>query len=181
LKKTFREKYKLWLKLFWMFLKVNLMTTSGPSSVGLLYKESVGTIMTEAQFIEAVGLSNVLPGSEALKLAMFVGFAADGIPGVLISLLGAILPPTVIMLTVVTAISRFKGEAWLGNFIQGLSPAVGVLVALVSYQLIRSDTSKTIGKKGWLIGLLTAVALLLKVPSPFVLIGAGILGVILLR
>jgi len=82
---------------------------------------------------------------------------------------------------VVTAISRFKGEAWLGNFIQGLSPAVGVLVALVSYQLIRSDTSKTIGKKGWLIGLLTAVALLLKVPSPFVLIGAGILGVILLR
>jgi len=78
-----------------MFLKVNLLTTSGPSSVGLLYKESVGTIMTEAQFIEAVGLSNVLPGSEALKLAMFVGYAAAGFPGVIISLIGAILPPTV--------------------------------------------------------------------------------------
>jgi hypothetical protein len=33
-----------------------LLTTSGLASVGLLYKESVGSIMSEAQFIEAVGL-----------------------------------------------------------------------------------------------------------------------------
>lgn len=164
-----------------MFLKVNLLTTSGPSSVGLLYKESVGTIMTEAQFIEAVGLSNVLPGSEALKLAMFVGYAADGIPGVIISLIGAILPPTVIMLTVVSALSQFKGDAWMSEFIQGLSPAVGVLIAMVSYDMVRSDTSRAIGKKGVLIGILTGIALLLNAPSSLVLIGAGMLGVLLLR
>ena len=33
--------HNLW-QLFLMFVKVNLLTTSGPASVGLLYKEAVG-------------------------------------------------------------------------------------------------------------------------------------------
>ena len=99
---------------------VTVLTTSGPASVGLLYKESVGTIMSEAQFIEAVGLSNILPGSEALKLAMFVGFAAGGLPGVITALVGAVLPPTIIMLTVVSVLERFQGETWMQNFVKGM-------------------------------------------------------------
>lgn len=164
-----------------MFLKVNLMTTSGPASVGLLYKESVGTIMTEAQFVEAVGLSNVLPGSEAVKLAMFVGYAADGVAGVIIALIGAILPPTVIMFTVVSVLSRFQGEEWLQDFVQGMAPAVGMLIALVAWQILRSDVYKAIGKKALLIGILAFIALYFDIPSPMVLLGAGILGVVLLR
>ena len=53
----------IWLKLLWMFMRITLLTSSGPASVGLLYKDAVGTIMTETQFVEAVGFSNVLPGS----------------------------------------------------------------------------------------------------------------------
>jgi chromate transporter len=94
------SKFQVWLRLLWMFLKVNMLSPSGPASIGLLYKEAVGKVMNEAQFVEAVGFSNVLPGSEALKLAMFVGFAAGGIPGVFTALLGAILPPTVLMFLV---------------------------------------------------------------------------------
>ncbi len=176
-----QEKKQVWSRLFVMFLKVNLMTTSGPASVGLLYKESVGKIMTEAQFVEAVGLSNVLPGSEALKLAMFVGYAASGISGVVIALLGALLPPTVIMLTVVSVLSQFQGEEWLNKFIKGMGPAVGMLITLVSYQILRSDVYKTIGKKALIIAALTFAALYFDLPSPLVLLGAGLLGVVLLR
>jgi chromate transport protein ChrA len=61
------SKLQVWFRLFWIFLKVNLLTTAGPTSIGLLYKETVGKIMTEAQFVEAVGFSNLVPGSEALK------------------------------------------------------------------------------------------------------------------
>ncbi len=176
-----QEKKQVWSRLFVMFLKVNLMTTSGPASVGLLYKESVGKIMTEAQFVEAVGLSNVLPGSEALKLAMFVGYAASGISGVVIALLGALLPPTVIMLKVVSVLSQFQGEEWLNKFIKGMGPAVGMLITLVSYQILRSDVYKTIGKKALIIAALTFAALYFDLPSPLVLLGAGLLGVVLLR
>lgn len=171
----------LWGRLFWMFLKINVLTTSGPASVGLLYKESVGTIMTEAEFIEAVGFSNVLPGSEALKLAMFVGFAAGGIPGTIAAILGSLLPPTIIMLAVASAVQKVEGEAWMDGFIKGLGPAVAMLIVVVAWQIFRSESAKNIKKRALLIGLLSAVAFWLDIPSPLVLAGAGVLGVFLFR
>lgn len=164
-----------------MFLKINILTTSGPASVGLLYKEAVGSIMTEEEFVEAVGFSNVLPGSEALKLAMFVGFAAGGMPGTIAALLGSILPPTGIMLLVAATLKRFQSEAWMQGFINGLAPAVAMLIVLVAWQIFKSSSVRGIGKRILLIAGLSALGLGLELPSPLVLLGAGLLGVILFR
>jgi chromate transporter len=176
------SKFKIDMRLFWIFLKVNLLTTAGPTSVGLLYKETVGPIMTESEFVEAVGFSNLVPGSEALKLAMFIGYASGGVPGMAAALLGAIIPPTVIMLTVASLLLQFDGQQWMGNFIKGMSPAVGVLLALVSWQLVRSSNPKSIKWRTALIVILTFVALsILKLPPQYVLIGAGVLGLFLFK
>lgn len=175
------SKLVIWMRLFWMFIKINILTTSGPASVGLLYKESVGKLMSESEFIEAVGFSNVLPGSEALKLAMFVGYAAGGIPGTVAALLGSILPPTMIMLAVAAAIQRVQEEAWMQGFIKGLAPAVAMLIVVVAWQIFRSESTKTIQTRALMIAGLSAVAFWFNIPSPLVLLGAGILGVILFR
>lgn len=173
------SKFQVWFRLFWIFLKVNLLTTAGPTSIGLLYKECVGKIMTEPQFVEAVGFSNLVPGSEALKLAMFIGYSSGGIPGVLAALLGAIIPPTVIMLTVASFLLRFQGEDWMKNFIKGMTPAIVVLLALVSWQLFRVATPKSLNWRPLLLAALSFAALYWNVAPQYVLIGAGILGVIL--
>lgn len=176
-----QSNFKVWLRLLWMFLKVNLLSPSGPASVGLLYKEAVGQIMTEAQFVEAVGFSNVLPGSEALKLAMFVGFAAGGVPGVLTALLGSILPPTVMMLIVAALLERVQHESWLKGFVAGMSPAVAALIVVVAWELFRTSSTKGISRRTLLIAGLSAVALWFNFPSPLVLLGAGVLGIFLFR
>lgn len=173
--------FLVWLRLLWMFLKVNILSPSGPASIGLLYKEAVGKIMSESQFVEAVGFSNVLPGSEALKLAMFVGYAAGGLPGVLTALLGSILPPTVMMLIVASVLQKFQSENWLNGFVAGMSPAVAALMVVVAWELFRAASPKKIGQRTIVIGLLSAAALWLEVPSPIVLLGAGLLGVFLYR
>jgi chromate transporter len=172
-------KFAVWLQLLQMFLKVNILSPSGPASVGFLYEESVGKIMTEEQFVEAVGFSNVLPGSEALKLAMFVGYAAGGIPGVMSALLGAILPPTVLMLLVSAVLQQFQHENWLAGFVAGMSPAVAALIVFVSWELFRVSSRQKIDRRVIFIALLSAFAFWAEIPSPFVLLGAGILGVIL--
>ena len=169
-----------WLTLFWIFIKINLLTTSGPASVGLLYKEAVGKFMTESQFVEAVGFSSVLPGSDALQLAMFVGYAAGGVPGAVIALIGSILPPTALMLGIISILQKLRGEAWISNFVRGLTPAVAVLMVLVAWQIFRGDNNGST----WItlgIGAASLVALLLKAPPPLVLVGAGILGIIFFR
>ncbi len=178
---TRKSKIVIWGKLFWMFLKVNILSTSGPASIGLLYKEAVGSIMTESEFIEAVGFSNVLPGSEALKLAMFVGFAAAGVPGIMAALLGSIIPPTIIMLAAAALLHRFKGAAWMDGFVSGLAPAVAMLMMVVAWQIFRNDKAAPVKKRAILIAALSAIALFAEIPSPIVLLGAGVLGVFLFR
>jgi len=176
---TMNDQLKRTIKLFQMFLKVNLISTSGPASIGLLYKESVGAIMTESQFVEAVGFSNLLPGSESLKLALFIGHAAGGYSGILAALLGSILPPTIVMIAVVALLDRIKEQTWLQGFINGLTPAVAVLILMVAWDLFMNG--KTQNNKVIYIALVSIVAILFSVPYPLVLLGAGILGVILLR
>ena len=176
-----RSNFSVWLRLLWMFLKVNLLSPSGPASVGLLYKEAVGKVMTEERFVEAVGFSNFLPGSEALKLAMFVGYAAGGVPGVFTALLGAVLPPTVMMFLVAIVLQQFQQESWLDGFVKGMSPAVAALILMVAWELFRVGQTKSIGKRTLVIAALSAIALWLDVPSPLVLMGAGVLGVFLFR
>ncbi|MCS7283900.1 MAG: chromate transporter [Anaerolineae bacterium] len=167
-----------WLQIFWLFLKINLLTTSGPASAGLLYKETVGRLMTEEEFIEAVGFSSVLPGSDALQLAMFVGYALGGIPGALVALLGSILPPTVLMLTIVTLLQRIRGEAWVSNFVQGLAPAVAVLMVLVAWKIFGEDARNW---KALFLALASFIAFQLKVPPALVLLASGLIGIWLFR
>ena len=175
------SKFSVWISLLWMFLKVNLLSPSGPASVGLLYKEAVGRVMSEEQFVEAVGFSNVLPGSEALKLAMFVGYAAGGIPGVFTALLGAVLPPTVMMLAVASVLQRFQQEDWLKGFVKGMSPAIAALIIMVAWELFHVGQTNKIDRRTLFIAAASAVALWFEIPSPLVLLGAGVLGVFLFR
>lgn len=165
------------LHLFWTFIKVNLLSTSGPASVGLLHTEAVGIIMTEAQFVQAVGLSSVLPGSDALQLAMFVGYAAGGVPGALVALAGSVLPPTLLMFGVVTILHRLRREAWISRFVEGLTPAVSVLMVFVAWKVFTGSNGGTVNWQMGLLSLASLVALVLEAPAPLVLLAAGILGI----
>ncbi|MDP1547075.1 MAG: chromate transporter [Anaerolineales bacterium] len=177
-----RPKFIVDMRLFWIFLKVNLLTTAGPTSIGLLYKETVGKIMTESKFVEAVGFANLVPGSEALKLAMFIGYSSGGVPGLLAALLGAIIPPTVLMFVAAFILVQIEGQVWMKGFIKGMGPAVGVLLAIVAWQLFPSGGKRSIKWRAVLIAVLSFIALVLfNIPPQYVLIGAGMLGLFIYR
>ncbi|HXF84368.1 MAG TPA: chromate transporter [Anaerolineales bacterium] len=166
------------LQLFLIFLKVNLLSTSGPASVGLLYHETVGKLVTEGQFVQAVGLSSVLPGSDALQLAMYIGYAVAGIPGGFIALTASILPPTIIILGVTMILHRLRREAWLTHFVEGLTPAISVLMVFVAWKIFQKGGST--GWTGWAIGILSLIAMFLNVPARVVVVIAGLLGILFL-
>ena len=167
------------LQIFWIFLKVNLLSTSGPASVGLLYHEVVGKSITEAQFVQAVGFSSVLPGSDALQLAMYIGYAVGGIPGGLVALLASILPPTVIIMGVTMILHRLRREAWISSFIEGLTPAISILMLFTAWKIFQKGGSGD--WEAWTIGLVSLVGMLSgKIPERIVIIIAGLIGVFFL-
>ncbi|HSL44491.1 MAG TPA: chromate transporter [Anaerolineales bacterium] len=165
--------------LFLIFLKVNLLSTSGPASVGLLYHEVVGKWVTEGQFVQAVGFSSVLPGSDALQLAMYIGYAVGGIPGGLVALLASILPPTIIILGVTMILHRLRREAWISSFVEGLTPAISVLMLFTAWKIF--EKGGTDGWEAWAIGLVSMAGMVSKkMPERIVIIIAGIIGVLFL-
>jgi chromate transporter len=147
--------------------------------VGLLYHEAVGRFVTESQFVQAVGFSSVLPGSDALQLAMYVGYAAAGIPGGLIALLASILPPTLIILGVTMILHRLRREAWVSSFISGLTPAISVLMVFTAWKIFQKGGAT--GWQGWVLGIICLVAMWLKAPERIVVLVAGIIGILFLR
>jgi chromate transporter len=167
------------LNLFLIFLKVNLLSTSGPASVGLLYHEMVGKYVTEGQFVQAVGFSSVLPGSDALQLAMYLGYAVGGVPGGLVALLASILPPTVIILGVTMILHRLRREAWISSFIEGLTPAISVLMLFTAWKIFQKGGSN--GWEAWAIGLVSMAGMLSKkVPERILIVIAGLIGILFL-
>ena len=166
------------LQLFLVFLKVNLLSTSGPASVGLLYHEVAGKLVTEGQFVQAVGLSSVLPGSDALQLAMYIGYAVAGIPGGLVALAASILPPTLIILGITFILHRIRREAWVSSFVDGLAPAISVLMLFTAWKIFEKGGNT--GWTGWLIGAVSLVSMFLNAPERIIIIIAGIIGALLL-
>lgn len=169
------------LQLFWIFLKVNLLSTSGAASTGLLYNEVVGLFLTKDQFVQAVGLATLLPGSDALQLAMFVGYTVDGIPGGLVSLFAAILPPTVLMFGLVSILHRIQRQAWVSRFVEGLTPAVSVLILTVAWKVISSGESNGLDWRFIGLGAASLIAFLFDLPAPLVVLVSGLLGTLLFR
>lgn len=141
------------LSLFLMFLKINLLTTSGPASVGLLHEEAVtgSGVVTEEEFVEAVGFGSVLPGSDALQTAMFVGYRVGGISGALAATTAATLPPTILMLVVAILLDRLGKQPWLEGFVRGLVPAVVVILFLTAVKLAGLlGKAAPLGKTQWI-------------------------------
>ncbi len=169
------------LDLFWLFLKINLLSTSGIASVGLLHQEAVGTLLTQAQFVQAVSFSSVLPGSDALQLAMYTGFHVAGFPGAGAALLGSVLPPTVVMLGAVSILHRLRREVWVSRFVEGLTPAVAVLMVYVAVKLVTGSPAGTFEWVTLALGAASAVAFAFDAAPPLVLLAAGALGILLLR
>lgn len=167
------------LHLFLIFLKVNLLSTSGPASVGLLYHEMVGKYVTAGQFVQAVGFSSVLPGSDALQLAMYIGYAVGGIPGGVVALCASILPPTVIILGVTMILHRIRREAWISSFIEGLTPAISVLMLFTAWKIFQKGGSG--GWEAWAIALVSMAGMFSKkVPERVVIVVAGLIGIFFL-
>lgn len=109
---------------------------------------------------------------------MYVGYAAGGVSGGLVALTASILPPTLIILGVTMILHRLRREAWVGSFVEGLTPAIAVLMVFTAWKIFEKGGGMT--WFGWGLALASFAAMWFKIPERIVIIAAGIIGVIFL-
>jgi chromate transporter len=161
------------LKLFWLFIKINFLTVSGPASVGLTKQLVVPSMMTENDFIKIASISMGIPGSDAIQLALQTGYKISGISGAIISVIGALIP-CILLVSLVMIGMNFIPNKVLTNFFKGVTPALAILLVITAFQLFKSGFN-------WLIVIYTGLAILLfylKIPTILILIICGFIGIL---
>lgn len=87
--------------------------------------------LTEAEFIDLLGLCQFLPGGNIINLSVAVGLRFRGVAGAVASLLGLIAAPSAIVILLGVVYDRFKDDPRVEHLFAGLAAAAaGLLVAM---------------------------------------------------
>ena len=147
----------------------------GPAMIPLVQAEVVdhrGWLPNE-QFVDVLAAGNSLPGPISTKMAVYIGYQTGGALGAAASLLGILLPSTLLMVGLAAFLMRYSDHPRVQGALTTVRPVVVALLAWVVIQI--GPTSVT----GWTSGALVVLALILlyfKVHPAWLIAGAALLG-----
>lgn len=130
--------------------------------------------LDERRFTDALNFCMLLPGPEALQLAIYLGWKLHGMRGGLVAGLGFIVPSILLLLALSYAYARFGGLPAVEGVLLGLKAAVVVLVAQALVKIGRRALRSPLHV---LLAVFAFVALeFLGIPFPLLVAAAGLLG-----
>lgn len=162
-----------------LFLKLGSIGFGGPAAHIAMMQQEVVTKrnwFSEQEFLDLIGITNLIPGPNSTELAIHIGHAKGGWKGLLVAGLCFILPAVLI-----TGFFAFLYKAYgsLPNvypFIYGIQPAILVVVLGAIFPLAKKSL-KSIELR-W-IGVLVLVGIYFSINELILLFGAGIVAVLL--
>jgi chromate transporter len=157
-----------------LFLKLGSIAFGGPAAHIAMMEEEVvrrRRWLTREQFLDYLGATNLIPGPNSTELAIHIGAARAGWPGLLVAGACFILPAVLIVMLIAWAYVRYgqlPQAAWL---LYGVKPVVIAIVAQALWLLGRSALRSV---RLWVLAAVAAFAAALGVNELLVLLLAGI-------
>jgi chromate transporter len=170
-----REAFRFWLKL-------GFISFGGPAGqIAIMHREVVERRrwIADGPFMHALNFCMLLPGPEALQLAIWLGWRLHGVAGGLVAGLCFILPAMAILLALSFVYALHGTVPAVAAVLMGLQATV---IALIAQALVRLARRALTHPLHWL---LAAAALALMVgriaPFPLLLAGAALAGMLVTR
>lgn len=169
-------------EIFCVFFKIGLFTIGGGyAMLPIIQKEVVEGKgwMTDEEFLDAISLTNSLPGPLATNSATFVGYRVAEVPGAVAAVLGAATPSVIIILLIAMVFTNIIEYPVVQNIFNGVRPAV---VALILYAVIKLAKSAKVGEYfNWLVALAGFAAIAVFGLHPIVVVVCAALYGIFVR
>lgn len=163
-----------------LFGKLGVIAFGGPAAhIAMMHDEVVvrRRWIAEQQFVDLIGVTNLLPGPNSTEMTMHVGRVRAGGPGLVVAGASFIMPAAAIVLACAMAYVRYgqtpNGQAVL----YGIKP---VVLAIIGQALLKLGRTALRDGLLWSVGLGVVAAYLLGV-NELVLLVAGALGVLVIR
>lgn len=125
-------------KLFFSTLYLSTFTFGGGYViVSLLKTKFVDELhwIDENEMLDLVAIAQSSPGAIAVNGAIVVGCRLAGIPGILCAILGAVLPPFVILSLISVFYQAFRDNFAVQAMLYGMKAGVGAVIVSVVYDI----------------------------------------------
>ncbi len=132
----------LWRDVFWYFLLLGFINVGGPvAQITMMYNHMVEKRhwLSKDRFVQIMAFCHMLPGPEALQLAIYVGYLKRRIWGGILAGLTFILPGAVIMIALSWLYVRYGRLPAVNHFLYILKPAVLGIIAAGIVKLTRAS------------------------------------------
>ena len=129
-----------------VFLKLGSLSFGGPAvHIAMMRTEVVEkrAWLSEREFLDLLGATNLIPGPNSTELAMFLGYKLRGVRGLFVSGACFILPAFFIVLAIAVLYQKFGTLPDTHAFLAGMRPVVFVVVLLALWKF-----GQTVGKTG---------------------------------
>jgi chromate transporter len=157
-----------------LFLRLGTTAFGGPAAHIAMMEDEVVVRrrwLSRGEFLDYLGATNLIPGPNSTEMAIHIGHARGGWPGLVVAGVSFILPATLIVTAVAWGYVRFGTLPAAEGLLYGVKPVVIAIVAQALWNLGRTAV-KSAGLAT--LGLAAIVAASAGVHELLVLAGAGI-------
>jgi chromate transporter len=133
------------LNIFISFFRIGLFTIGGGYAMLPLIQREVVTKqkwMDEDTFMDGIAAAQSCPGPIAVNLSVYAGYHVAGWNGLLLAVLGTILPSFLIILVIALSFSNWADLPVVQKAFHGLRPAVTALIAVPVVQMMQKTHSR---------------------------------------
>ena len=134
---------KLWI-LFTTTFGISATTNGGYAIVAVMKTKFVEKYkwLTEDEMLDLLSIGQSAPGPIAINSSIIVGYRICGIAGALLTTLGTVLPPLIIMSIVTIFYEFISTNPYVRIFMQGMASGVAALLVSVTYDLFKGVTKQ---------------------------------------
>lgn len=136
--KTYNTRSSRLCKLFLSMLYISSFTFGGGFViVTFMKKKFVDELhwIDEQEMLDMTALAQSSPGAIAVNAAILVGWQTEGLPGMLVAVLGTILPPMVILAVISVFYNAFASNHYIALLLKGMQAGVAAVILDVVFNL----------------------------------------------
>ena len=166
--------------LFWTFFWISsVVMGGGMAMLPVLEREFVDRRgwLTSEEMLDVVAVMQSLPGLIIINMAVLIGYRVKGVLGALVSAVGAVVTPYVVIAFAARCLLFLSDNPTLDHVFLGIRAGTAALIAL---SLVKLAKSALVGRFAQALAVLSFVAaVVLQVDLTYVVLGGFAVGVAL--
>ena len=163
--------------IYW--LKLGFISFGGPAGqISMMHQELVEKRrwISEHRFLHALNYTMVLPGPEAQQLATYIGWLMHGVWGGIAAGVLFVMPSLFILSGLTWVYLAYGDLPAIEGILYGIKPAVTAIVVFAAYRIGSRALPNNVLRGMAVLAFIAIFAL--KIPFPYIVLMAGIIGFI---